>query len=86
MSQPEASSNRPTLSAQLYKASPGLFIFGNLISLVSWYFGREDVFTHNQIMFNIFLVIHTICFKYLPPPGQSHSSSPNASSTTDREQ
>lgn len=96
MSQTEALSKRPddifealskkvndtfeTLSAQLDKASVGLLIFGNLLSLIL----RGAVFTHNQIMFNMLLVVHMICFRYLHPPGQSHSSKPSTSSTTDR--
>lgn len=70
-----------TLSARLDKASVGLLIFGNLLSLIL----RGAVFTHNQIMFNMLLVVHMICFRYLRSPGQSHPSKPGTSSTTDRE-
>jgi hypothetical protein len=90
MPQPGASSNRPedileTFSALLYKASPGLVIFGNLISLVRMYFEGEAVFTHNHIMFNILIVVHAICFNCLRSTGQSQSSNPSTPSTTDRE-
>jgi hypothetical protein len=101
MSQPEASSNRPdsilealdknindafeTLSVRLYKASPGLLVFGNLIQWILCYLRKELAFTHNYIMFNVLIVAHKICFDYFHPPGQSRSSNPSASSTADRE-
>ena len=90
MSQPGASSNRRedifgTFSALLYKASPGLFIFGNLMSLVRMYFEGEAVFTHDHIMFNILIVVHAILFNYLRSPGQSQSGNPSTPSTTDRQ-
>lgn len=75
-----------SLTSRVYKASLGLLIFGNLLPLVPLIFGGEAVFTKTYLEFNILLVMHTICLKCLSTPGQSHSSSPSASSTTDREQ
>lgn len=97
MSQPEALSKRSddifealgtkvndtfeTLSALLDKAWLELLMFGNLLSIIL----RGAVITHNQIMFSILLIVHMICYRYFHSPGQSHSSKPSTSSTTDRE-